>query len=628
MKLIINGASVSFGVNEILKDVNFEINEQEKIAIVGRNGSGKTTLLKLITGELDPDVIVGGKMPIEKIGKIDIGYLEQITFNDENITLEEEILKIFEPVIKLKDKLKDLETKLANNPTEKLMNTYIATEHNFELLGGYTFQKSYNMAFKKFGFLEEDKKRKLCEFSGGQKTKIALVKLLFSNPDILVLDEPTNHLDIEAIEWLEEFLAGYKKSVILVSHDREFLDRVATIVCEIENKKITRYVGNYSQFVLLKKEEREKQQKAHQKYVQEVERISKVVDRFRYKATKASMAQSKLKQIERMEEVKAPEKENNLTFHFKLDVKDESATEVLKLDKLVYGYNSPLGEVSAKIYKGNKIAIVGANGTGKSTLLKTIMGIVPLLGGKIKIGQNVKIGYFDQQAISLFETNETVLENFTSSFPTFSVEEARNLLGAFMFSKEDVFKPLSSLSGGERVRLELAKIFNTHPNFLILDEPTNHLDILSKITLEEMLKNFEGTILFVSHDRYFVKTIANGIISLENGGCEFYKNTTYNEFLTKFKTGVKKPLLPETVQDVVQKNKEKSDYLKNKEKQKKLNILEGKIKKAEQQIKELKEAYNAPENCSNIEVLIKLQSEIDVVQVALDELLEEWINLN
>lgn len=627
MKLEIKGASVSFGAKEILKNINFEINEHEKIAIVGRNGSGKTTLLKLISGELEADN-TGDNSPIFKQGKVEIGYMHQVAFSDEQITLEEEILKIFKPVLDLKSKLEKLEVLMQTNPTEKVVADFVATEHNFEINGGYSFQKDYNLAFKKFGFSEADKQKKLCEFSGGQKTKIGLVKLLFLKPDILILDEPTNHLDTEAIEWLEDYLSAYQKSIIIVSHDRAFIDNVANVVYEIENHKLTKYVGNYTKFIETKKETLIKKQKEYISYTEEVNRLQTLADRFRYKATKAAMAQSKLKQIERMEEVEKPELPDDKTFKFKLEPKTESALEVLKLDKLKYGYSLPLGEVSAKIYKGERIAIVGGNGLGKSTLLKTIMSKIPLLGGKIKFGQSVEVGYFDQQAINELDVNLTVLESFLTEFPELSTLDARKILGGFMFTQDDVFKKIGALSGGEKVRLELAKIFKHQPNFLILDEPTNHLDILGKETLEDILENYEGTILFVSHDRYFVKKLANGIISLSKDVVEVFKNCTYSNYETKHKKAKTEQAVVEqkTLPALIEK-KPNSEYKKNKDRTKRILKLERDIQKFEEQISGLNEEYNAPENCSNVEKLMEITEQIAKAKNLLENCEEEWLKL-
>lgn len=628
MKIIIKNASVSFGVKEVLSGVDFEINERDKIAIVGRNGCGKTTLLKLICGEVEPDKSSSGEKEAEiSISNgAKIGYLEQISFEDENVTLEEEVLKIFSEVLKLKQKLRDLESKMATTPTEKIINEYIATEHNFELKGGYTLEKEYSQAIESFGFSKEERSKKLCEFSGGQKTKIALIKLLFLKPDVLILDEPTNHLDVDAVGWLEEYLTNYPKAVIVVSHDRAFLDRVASIVVEVENKTTHKYIGNYSAFVKEKKEARERQQKEREKYLADVQKLQAVADRFRYKATKASMAQAKLKQIERMEEVLAPEKEDIRPFRFNLKCESESSLDVVKFDKLKFGYNVPLGELTAKIFKGDRVAIVGGNGLGKSTILKTLMGKIAPLGGKIKFGQNLNIGYFDQQTINLIDSEETVIDSFLTEFPALPTQEARRILGGFLFTQEDVFKSINSLSGGERVRFELAKIFNHNPNFLILDEPTNHLDILGRETLEDILLNFKGTILFVSHDRFFVNKLATGIISLEKMGCEYFANTTYSEYLKRKPSQiVKEEIAKSEVKEPAKDLSAGQKFKQNKELEKKISKLERAIKRTEEEIGELKSQYESPENCSNVELLMQISDDISKKEAELDNLMSEWL---
>lgn len=631
MKIIIKNATVSFGENIVLNDINFEISESDKVAIVGRNGSGKTTLLKLITQELKPDFVEGKIEPqITFLGSPTVGYLKQISFTSEDVSLEEEILTIFKQVITILEDLTNLEKELKINSTEKNIAKYVQLEELFRLNGGYTYKKEYNQAFKKFGFSEQDKTKKIKEFSGGERTKIALIKLLLSKPDVLILDEPTNHLDIKTIEWLEEYLASYKKAVIVVSHDRAFLDNVVSTVYEVEHNKIKKYAGNYTKFIQAKKENYERDKKAHERYEAEKQRLENSVDRFRYKATKASMAQSKIKQIQRMEEVQAPAISDSKTFKINLQPKTESATEVIKIEKLLFGYGSPIGEVSLRLVKNERLGIIGANGTGKSTLLKTINGIIPLLGGKIKFGQNVEVGYFDQQTATSRKLNKTVLEDYQEAFQSLSTEEARTDLGSFLFSKDDVFKDLSSLSGGELVRLELLKIFKTKPNLLMLDEPTNHMDILSKEQLEDVLLNYKGTIIFVSHDRYFINKLATSLIVFdESGVVKYLPSTTYESYENSFK---KKKIAEEVVllqkTEVIKEKKSPSQYKIDKEKTKLISKLERDIQKKEEQIKELNKKYYSPEIMSDSIALMEISNEIEKTQASLDELMERWLELN
>lgn len=627
MKLIISNANVSLGGNEILKNINFEVTDGEKIAVIGRNGSGKTTLLRLIAGEIDPDRVDGQTSPIQKIGKVEIGYLKQISFEDENITLDDEIKNIFRPAYKIKSRIGELENIMASAPSEKVLSEYAELLHLAEIMDVNILEKLEAQAFKSFGFVEADKKKKISEFSGGQKTRIALIKLLFSKPDILILDEPTNHLDQEAIVWLEDYLKTYKKAVIIVSHDREFIDNTCGVVYEIERGKIKKYVGNYSSFVQKKAEELVRAEKAYEAYVAEKARLMEVVERFRYKATKAAMAQSKLKEIERMEEPPKPERPDTKSFWFDLEPDDETGLEVIKLERLKFGYDSPIAEISAKIYKGDRIAVVGENGSGKSTLLKTIMGKLPVLGGKIKFGQNLKVGYFDQQTITELVTDDTVLDSFLAEFPDFSTEAARTRLGSFRFSGDDVFKPVRALSGGERVRLALAKIFSAKPNVLVLDEPTNHMDIAGRETLEEILDGFAGTLVFVSHDRYFVKKLARGIIDISNGSAVFYPGVNYGEFIKK------KPKI--IVQDEIKHTREQSQektikpqnaYKNQKEHKKKILKLEREIEKTEQLLAFKRGEYFAPENCSDAEKLMALSEEINALEQKYEQILAEWLD--
>ena len=450
MKIRLNDVSVSFANKTVLSHINFEVNECDKIAIIGRNGCGKTTLLKVITGEQEIDTVCDSTKinRIEKTGNFKIGYLKQISFEDDKLTLEQEILKAYENLLQIKDKMAIKEKELLTSNDPKLFDAYTKVCEDFDSEGGYTYQKEINIALKNFGFTEQDKLKKLNEFSGGQQTKIALIKLLLTKPDLLILDEPTNHLDIKAIEWLENYLKDYKKAIIVVSHDRAFIDKFVNIVYEIERHKITRYVGNYSSFVKQKQFLYEKQLKDYNEYKNEVNRLQTLVDKFRYKATKAKMAQSKIKQIDRMEEVENPEVADTKAFHANIKPNVQSGTDVINFKNASIGYNKVLSTINFKLSKGDRVGIIGENGLGKSTFLKTIVGKTDLLGGKMVFGTNVEIGYFDQFTASNNIEDETVLENYQKCFPSLSNNEARSDLGAFMFSQEDVFKNLKSLSGG------------------------------------------------------------------------------------------------------------------------------------------------------------------------------------
>ena len=636
MRLCLNDVTVSFGDKEVLKNINFEVNTKDKIAIIGRNGSGKTTLLRVITGkqEIDSSYTHTTAEKIQKTGKFEIGYLKQIAFDNDSELFENEILKVFKPITDLKEKIENIETAMADGKPYNI-SKYEELLNQYDIMGGYTYLKEYNVAVKKFGFTEQDKTKKLSEFSGGQRTKIALLKLLLSKPDLLILDEPTNHLDITAIKWLEEFLSSYSKAIIVVSHDRAFLDKFVNIVYEIERNEIKKYIGNYTDFANKKILDYEKQLKEYTAYTKEKDRLQAVADRFRYKATKASMAQSKLKQIDKMTVIENPLEADNKSFFTKTQPKIESGNDILFADNITIGYDRPLTTISFKIFKKDRVAVIGGNGLGKSTLLKTIVNKINLLGGKIKFGTNVEIGYFDQQTATNNITNETVLESFLREFPEEDTQSARTILGSFMFTQDDVFKNLKSLSGGELVRLELCKILRRRPNFLILDEPTNHLDIVGKEALEKMLLNFEGTILFVSHDRYFVNKIANHLIVFENGGGQFLKNTTYKEYEEQQNNQNINTNKTEAIQknktasnELTTKKDKPNQYLINKEKAKneaKKKKLEKQITDIEIEIQELKKSLEDPEICSNYIKIMEIQSQIDNKNNELESIMESWL---
>ena len=637
MRLYLNNISVSFGETEILKNVSLEVNSKDKIAIIGRNGAGKTTLLKVITGEqeIDLDDRSTLKDKIQKSGKFKIGFLKQIAFDNDTETFENELLKSYQEILDLKKQIEELEQSMQHNCTPQDSIKYEKLLSNYNLLGGYTYQKEYNTAIKKFGFTEADKQKQLCEFSGGQKTKIALLKLLLSKPDLLILDEPTNHLDITSIQWLENYLADYQKSVIVVSHDRAFLDKFVNIVYEIDRTKATKYIGNYSKFIKTKTLNYEKNLKEYKAYTEEKARLQTLADRFRYKATKAKMAQSKLKQIERMDIIEKPDSFDTKVFSMNIDPKTESGDDVLIANNLEIGYTSVLSKLSFKITKGDRIGIIGGNGLGKSTLLKSVVGKIPLLKGTLKFGTNVEIGYFDQQSATNNIADETILENFLKQFPEEDTQNARNILGMFCFTQDDVFKNLRELSGGERVRLELCKILKTRPNLLILDEPTNHIDILGKESLENMLQNYKGTILFVSHDRYFVNKIATSLIVFEQDQTKVLKNTTYTEYENSVKENtIEQPkTVEEKIEDKTVKNTENKPnlYLLNKEKAKnnaKRKKLESKIQELETQISELYELIQSPEVCSDYIKIMEYQAQIESKNTELEELMNQWIILS
>lgn len=519
---ISNGA-VAFGDDVILHSIDFEIRNTEKIAIVGRNGCGKTTLLKLISGEVEMEKLDSDESAfIAKAGNPEIGYLKQIAFDDPDVTLEQEVRKCFVKMDERKAELARAAAELEHDYSDEKVARYTAMEEAFKDDGGYYYEKEYEVMIRKFGFSDDERKKPIRDFSGGQQTKIAFIKLLLSKPDILLLDEPTNHLDVTTIEWLEGYLKSYPKAVVVVSHDRMFLDNVVDVVYEIEYGTARRYPGNYTNFIARKKENYDKQMKDHIAQQKEIERLQRMVTRFKGKPTKTSMAQSKQKAIDRMVIIEAPDKYDNKTFHANFQPEKETGNDVLYTSELAIGYDHPLSVVSLDLKRGEKLGILGGNGLGKSTFLKTIVDKIPALSGEYRFGTNVQIGYFDQQ-MAMYTSNKTVLDDFWDEYPNLTETEARNALGAFLFSGDDVFKNVNMLSGGEKVRLALCKILKTRPNVLVLDEPTNHMDIVGKETLESMLKDYKGTLIFVSHDRYFVKKVATQLLVFEDGTTNLYQ---------------------------------------------------------------------------------------------------------
>ena len=626
---IVNGA-ISYGADTILEEINFDIQENDKIAIVGNNGSGKTTLLKsIVNNEMLEEGIGEEKFGIYKQGNPRIGYLKQIEFENSENTFLEEILKSYESILKLEKKINTLQEQLQNQSDDKKIKEYSKSLEEYEIIGGYIYKKEYEIAIKKFGFTEQDKNKKISEFSGGQKTKIAFLKLLLSKPDILLLDEPTNHLDIDTIEWLESYLKNYPKAVVIVSHDRMFLDKIVNKVYEIEYASITEYKGNYSAFKKQKKERYEKQLKDYEYQQKEIKRLKAIADRFRYKPTKAKMALSKLKKIEQMTIIEEPNQYDLKTFHTNFDVKTESGNLVVSAKNLQIGYGEELlAEVSFNLYKGQKLAIIGENGKGKSTLLKTLMGFIPKLGGDYEYGYHVEKEYFDQQ-LEFQDVNSTILDDFYNEFQQLTTTQIRQALGAFLFSGDDVFKEIKVLSGGEKVRLQLCKIFKKQANLLLLDEPTNHMDILGKVSLENILKEYKGSLIFVSHDRCFVNKIADSILAFEPEGIVYFEGN-YEEYRRKREEQNEENVLEEKMSSSKKKNTN-NDYFKKKEetrRKNKISKLELEIQQKENEIKLLKDKMQSEEICTEYVKLKELQDEISRLEDIIEEKMEEWEQLN
>lgn len=622
---IING-SVEYDGNTVLSEINFSVSDKEKIALVGRNGSGKTSILKCISGEVP---LVSGtgdeKFSFSISGAPKIGYLQQVSLNDE-LTLRQEILSAYKDVVGLENKLQNLLDKMSENPSDENVGAYSRAMERFENIGGYLYKKEYLTAVSKFGFSAEDLDKKLSCFSGGQRTKIALMKLLLEKPDVLLLDEPTNHLDIAAVEWLEGYLKNYKNSVVIVSHDRMFLDRIVGVVYEIEYGVTTRYKGNYTAFLAQKQQAYDKALKDAKWKSAEIDRLRKIVERFRYKATKAAMAQSKLKEIERLGTVETPRRFDTSTFASSFQPEYESVRDALFVKDLVFGYDKPLGEISLAVERGQKIGVIGSNGTGKSTLLKTITGLIPPLSGDVRFGVKTRVGYFDQ-TIAATKSELSVLEDFRAEFPELNDGEIRKTLGGFLLSGDDVFKCVKDLSGGEKVRLALSKIFRRRPNFLILDEPTNHMDIIGKETLEKLLMDFSGTVIVVSHDRYLINRVAKSLIVFENGGVRYFDGT-FDEYEEKEK---------ETTEEVAKEKPEKTKktggerYVESKEEARRkhrVEFLEKKITALEEELSRAQAKLDDETINTDYKKVMAVEEEIKTIEEKLDPLITEWTELS
>ena len=613
----ISNGSVTLGANTILEDINFYVKDNDKIGIVGRNGCGKTTLLKAITNEY---TLSDGydDLKIESSNDFKIGCVKQNITDNLNMKMIDYIKESYSDILEIENKLNSLEQKLSNSYSEQVLNKYNDLQNEYIYKGGNTYKKEYEIALKKFGFTDIDKEKLLNEFSGGQLTKLSLIRLLLSKPDLLILDEPTNHLDINSIEWLENYLKNYKKSIILVSHDRMFLDNICNIIYDIEYGELKRYVGNYSSFVKQKEQDYEKQLKDYEYQQKEIKRLQYIADRFRYKPTKAKMTMSKLKQIEKMIKIDKPNKSNTKTFKINLKTEENSYRDVLKVKNLSIGYDKELCKLSFNLERQDKLGIIGENGIGKSTLIKTLTGLIHPLSGKYIYGDRVSIGYFSQNFENL-DNNNTVYEEIDKAYPSMTPNEIRTLLGSFEFTGEDVFKKINDLSGGEKVKLSLCKILNNKPNLLILDEPTNHLDIISKDTIEKILTNYNGTIIMVSHDRYLINNVCNKLLVFENNEAKLY-NYGYKEYLEKRKVDI--PILKE------EPKKDKNKVINNSvDNTNKLNKIMKEIELLDNDLKKLNNKLLEKEVYMNVAKAKEIEQEILNITNKIEEKTNEWESL-
>ena len=613
----ISNGSVTLGANTILEDINFYVKDNDKIGIVGRNGCGKTTLLKAITNEY---TLSDGydDLKIESSNDFKIGYVKQNITDNLNMKMIDYIKESYSDILEIENKLNSLEQKLSNSYSEQVLNKYNDLQNEYIYKGGNTYKKEYEIALKRFEFTDIDKEKLLNEFSGGQLTKLSLIRLLLSKPDLLILDEPTNHLDINSIEWLENYLKNYKKSIILVSHDRMFLDNICNVIYDIEYGELKRYVGNYSSFVKQKEQDFEKQLKDYEYQQKEIKRLQYIADRFRYKPTKAKMAMSKLKQIEKMVKIDKPNKSNTKTFKINLKTEENSYRDVLKVKNLSIGYDKELCKLSFNLERQDKLGIIGENGIGKSTLIKTLTGLIPPLSGKYIYGDRVSIGYFSQNFENL-DNNNTVYEEIDKTYPSMTPNEIRTLLGSFEFTGEDVFKKINDLSGGEKVKLSLCKILNNKPNLLILDEPTNHLDIISKDTIEKILTNYNGTIIMVSHDRYLINNVCNKLLVFENNEAKLY-NYGYKEYLEKRKVDI--PTLKE------EPKKDKNKVInKTVDNTSKLNKIMKEIELLDNDLKKLNNKLLEKEIYMNVVKAKEIEQEILNITNKIEDKTNEWESL-
>ncbi len=640
MVLSCNHISKSFVTGDVLTDCSFHIEDHEKAAIVGLNGAGKSTLLKIITGEMSPD---SGDVTISK-GK-NIGYLAQNQDISADSTIMDEMLKTKEYLINMEERIRSLEIEMKSKTGEELealMDTYSKLNHTFELENGYAYKSEITGVLKGLGFTEDDFDKKISSLSGGQKTRVFLSRLLLLKPDIILLDEPTNHLDMTSIAWLETFLTNYPGAVIIVSHDRYFLDKIVTHVIEIENHTIRSYTGNYSAFAEKKEKIRDAELKHYYNQQREIKHQEEVIEKLKSFNREKSIkrAESHEKMLEKMEVLNKPIFVDS-EMHLKLTPQITSGNDVLTVKELSksFGENMLFNNLDFEVKRGEKVAIIGDNGTGKTTILKIINNLIDADHGEISLGSKVVIGYYDQEHHVLTMEN-TLFEEISDAYPDMTGTEIRNVLAAFLFTGDDVFKRIADLSGGERGRVSLAKLMLSKSNFLILDEPTNHLDITSKEILENALNNYDGTVLYVSHDRYFINKTATRILDLKNKKLVNYIGN-YDYYLEKCDE-MTKIYAPEAVSLSSGSSSSagtapaaKADWKAQKEEQAKLRKIQNEIKKTESRIDELEQIISEcdselanPEYATNVGKLMEIQKTKEAAEAELETLYEKWEELN
>ena len=637
--LQVNALSKLYGAETILANIKLEVQTKDRIALVGRNGAGKSTLLKIIAGELSHD---GGE--IIKPKDVSIGYLAQNTGLETSLTIWDEMLTVFTHLQQMETKLRRLEQEMgkeenfSNEATyERLLADYDQLQLDYKDQGGYQYEADIRSILSGLGFPVETHQTTISTLSGGQKTRLALGKLLLTKPDLLILDEPTNHLDIETLTWLEQYLQGYPGAILIVSHDRYFLDKLVTQVYEISNKESRRFVGNYSKYLDLKSALYEQEMKRYEKQQDEIAKLEDFVQKNIARASTTKRAQSRRKQLDRMELLTRPLGDSkSASFHF--DIEKQSGNDVLQVNDATIGYdeNPIIEHVTMRLTRGDSVALVGPNGIGKSTLLKSIVNKLPLLNGDVSFGSNVSVGYYDQEQANL-TSSKRVLNELWDEYPLQPEKEIRTILGNFLFTGDDVLKPVSSLSGGQKARLALAKLMMQKSNLLILDEPTNHLDLNSKEILENALIDYPGTLLFVSHDRYFINRVTTTVVELSTEGAQEYLGD-YDYYVEKKNEMIERAELEQQESDVpVQKvvAQEKLNYLEEKERKKlerqrtrKIEELEQSIVELEEEIATLEDQLCLPEIYADYEKASEITTKKQTLQEQLETCMAEWEELH
>lgn len=626
----------SFGEKVILQDASFHIEEREKAALIGNNGAGKTTLLRIIMEEISAD---SGQVVIAKDKKI--GYLAQYQDIHGHHTIYEELMTTKQYILDMEDKIRSLEQEMkyvAGDKLESLMNSYTRLTHQFELENGYAYKSEIVGVLKGLGFEEEDYGKQIENLSGGQKTRVALGKLLISKPDILLLDEPTNHLDMESIAWLETYLLNYPGAVFIVSHDRYFLDKVVTKIVEIEAAQMRMYEGNYSAYALKKAQLRDAQYKAYLNQQREIRHQEAVITKLRSFNREKSIkrAESRVKMLDKIQRIEKPIEIDN-QMRISLEPRFISGNDVLTVEGLSKAFpgQTLFTDINFEIKRGERVALIGNNGTGKTTILKILNGIVDADAGRFALGSKVQIGYYDQEH-HVLHMEKTIFQEISDTYPTLTETEIRNMLAAFLFTGDDVFKLISSLSGGERGRVSLAKLMLSEANFLILDEPTNHLDIASKEILEEALNSYTGTVLYVSHDRYFINQTATRIMDLTNqaivnyiGDYDYYLEK--KEEMTRIYAPVQETAAQEVKENVSETKltwqQQKEEQALKRKRENELKKVEARIEELETRDKEIDETMVLPDICTNVAECTKLSREKAAIAEELEGLYEKWEEL-